>query len=87
LGRQEPFIFNIGTRQETSVLALYELMQTLIPTKTTPRFLPARLGEISRSALDVTRVREQLGWQARTPLLEGLRATLAWYRQVVDGSV
>jgi len=85
LGRQEPFIFNIGTGQETSVLALYELMQTLIPTKTTPRFLPARLGEISRSALDVTRVREQLGWQARTPLLEGLQATLAWYRQVVDG--
>ncbi|APB35198.1 UDP-glucose 4-epimerase [Gloeomargarita lithophora Alchichica-D10] len=83
LGRLEPLTLNIGTGQETSVLTLYELMQKLISTKITPQFLPERLGEISRSALEVGQVRQILGWQAQTPLQKGLQATLDWYRQVL----
>ncbi|MEN9217608.1 MAG: GDP-mannose 4,6-dehydratase [Gloeomargarita sp. DG_2_bins_126] len=84
LGWPEPLTLNIGTGQETSVLTLYELLQKLMPTKTEPRFLPERLGEISRSALDVTRMRQVLGWQPQTPLVQGLQATLDWYRQVLN---
>jgi len=84
LGRLEPLTLNIGTGQETSVLALYELIQKLMPSKISPQFLPKRLGEITRSALDVTRARETLGWQAQTSLTQGLQATLDWYRQVLN---
>ncbi|MEN9214414.1 MAG: GDP-mannose 4,6-dehydratase [Gloeomargarita sp. DG02_4_bins_56] len=84
LGWPEPLTLNIGTGQETSVLTLYELLQKLMPTKTEPRFLPERLGETSRSALDVTRMRQVLGWQPQTPLVQGLQATLDWYRQVLN---
>jgi UDP-glucose 4-epimerase len=84
LGKLEPLTLNIGTGQETSVLALYELLQKLIPSKVTPQFLPKRVGEITRSALDVTRARETLGWQAQTSLTQGLQATLDWYRQVLN---
>jgi UDP-glucose 4-epimerase len=41
-----------------------------------PEFAEARLGEIERSCLDVTRAREELGWEARTSLADGMRATL-----------
>jgi UDP-glucose 4-epimerase len=84
LGRLEPLTLNIGTGQETSVLTLYERLQKLLPSKVTPKFLPARLGEISRSALDVRQAQQTLGWQAQTPLDQGLQATLDWYRQVLD---
>jgi len=84
LGKLEPLTLNIGTGQETSVLALYELLQKLIPSKVTPQFLPKRVGEITRSALDVTRARETLGWQAQASLTQGLQATLDWYRQVLN---
>jgi GDP-L-fucose synthase len=33
-----------------------------------------------RRALDTTRARERFGWQATTPLEEGLRRTIAWWR-------
>ncbi len=84
LGKLEPLTLNIGTGQETSVLALYELLQKLIPSKVTPQFLPKRVGEITRSALDVTRAKKTLGWQAQTSLTQGLQATLDWYRQVLN---
>jgi GDP-L-fucose synthase len=34
-----------------------------------------------RRSLDVTRARERFGFEARTPLREGLERTAAWYRE------
>jgi UDP-glucose 4-epimerase len=39
-------------------------------------FAEARLGEIERSCLDVSRARDELGWEAKTSLSDGMRATL-----------
>ena len=47
-----------------------------------PEFAPARLGEIDRSCLDATRVRELLGWQATTPIDQGL--ALTWNAETSD---
>jgi GDP-L-fucose synthase len=33
-----------------------------------------------RRSLDATRARELFGFEARTPLREGLERTIAWYR-------
>jgi UDP-glucose 4-epimerase len=68
---------NIGTGRETSVLDLVQILQQEgHRSDFEPNFEAERLGEIERSCLDVTRAREQLGWQARTSLVDGLRATL-----------
>jgi UDP-glucose 4-epimerase len=68
---------NIGTGRETSVLDLVQILQQEGHRDDfEPDFEAERLGEIERSCLDVTRAREQLGWQARTSLVDGLRATL-----------
>jgi GDP-L-fucose synthase len=32
-----------------------------------------------RRCLDTTRARQQFGFEAKTPLIEGLRETVAWY--------
>jgi UDP-glucose 4-epimerase len=42
-----------------------------------PQFAPERLGEIRRSCLDVSRAHQELEWEARTELPEGLTRTLA----------
>ena len=70
---------NIGTGRETSVLELVDVMRELEPDsadKFAPEFAEPRLGEIERSCLDVSRANALLGWTARTPLREGMRATL-----------
>lgn len=38
-------------------------------------------GEIDRQYLDATAIREELGWEPRVELEEGLRRTWDWYRR------
>jgi len=67
---------NIGTEEETSVLAIVERLSELHgPTAPEPEFAPVRLGELERSCLDAGRAREVLGWRSQTPVAEGLRLT------------
>jgi UDP-glucose 4-epimerase len=68
---------NIGTGRESSVLDLVAILQQAGDRADfEPQFADARLGEIERSCLDVTRAREELGWEAQTTLSDGMRATL-----------
>src|SRR4051794_27385201 len=70
---------NVGTGQETTVLDIVQVMKELEPDAAAsfePEFADARLGEIERSCLDVTRAREELGFEAQTSLKDGMRRTL-----------
>jgi UDP-glucose 4-epimerase len=70
---------NVGTGRETNVLEIVDALKELAPEQAdafAPRFEDARLGEIERSCLDVSRAREELGWEAKVSLVDGLRATL-----------
>ncbi len=42
-----------------------------------PEFQPARLGELERSSLDISRARDELGFTADTSLADGMHAVLA----------
>jgi UDP-glucose 4-epimerase len=70
---------NIGTGRETSVLDLIETLNQAAGGRTLPEpeFVPERPGEVSRSCLDVSRARAELGWEARVELREGLARVLA----------
>jgi UDP-glucose 4-epimerase len=72
---------NIGHGQETSVLGLVDALSDVGAarglTLPDPEFLPARPGEVSRSCLDVSLAREELGWSAEVSLREGLDRILA----------
>ena len=71
-------VFNVGTGRETSVLDLHRACARVAGSGAEPTFEPARLGDVQRSALDVSRAERELGWRARTPLADGLRATWEW---------
>jgi UDP-glucose 4-epimerase len=62
--------YNIGAGRETTILELVERLDV------EPTFAPPRPGEVLRSCLDPGAAREALGWEATTPLDEGLRRTL-----------
>ena len=67
---------NLGTEEETTVLELVEVMAGFEPdVDFAPDLRDARLGELERSCLAVGRARQELGWQARTRIAEGLKLT------------
>jgi len=74
--------FNIGTGEETSVLDLVAAFQRLGAGSFEPEFEDARLGEVQRSCLDVSRASRELGWSATVDMDEGLALTLEAARAV-----
>jgi UDP-glucose 4-epimerase len=72
---QEGGVFNVGTGSETSVVDLYEACRRVAGSSLEAEPAPARLGELQRSVLDVSRAERELGWRPEVPLEEGLRLT------------
>lgn len=72
---------NIGTGVETDVTRLFAILCEAAGHHPGARHGPAKAGEQLRSVLDPRRAGEVLGWQAETPLAEGLRRTVAWFRE------
>jgi UDP-glucose 4-epimerase len=74
----KPGIWNIGTSRETSVLELIDVVGRAAGRTLEPEFVPARPGEVLRSALAVERARAHLGWSAHTELADGVREVYRW---------
>ena len=75
-------VYNFGGRAECrnlqmvhSILALLHKPQSLI------RFVADRPGHDRRYAIDCQKAEQQLGWQARWTLEDGLVETVRWYRE------
>jgi UDP-glucose 4-epimerase len=71
--------YNIGTGVESSVLDVLAALREAAGVGDDgfkPELRPPRLGEVDRSSLDVSRARDELGFTAQTPLVEGMRAVL-----------
>ena len=57
-------VLNVGTGEATSVLDLHRACSAVAGSGAEPTFAPARLGDVARSVLDVSRGEAELGWQA-----------------------
>lgn len=69
--------YNVGTGEETSIRELAEAVRDVSGTGSEVVHVDPREGDIDRSVADVSRAREELGFEASVPLREGLRDLLA----------
>jgi UDP-glucose 4-epimerase len=67
---------NIGLGKEKSVLDIIEVLSRHAPDGFAPEHAPERPGEVQHIALDPSRAREELGWEPKVELDEGLERTL-----------
>jgi UDP-glucose 4-epimerase len=71
-------VLNVGTGDATSVLDLHRACRSIAGSSAEPTFAPPRIGEVTRSVLDVSRARAELGFEATVSLDDGLRRTWEW---------
>ncbi len=71
---------NIGSGEEISIRDLVDLIRDLTGYRGDVEWDTSKPDGQPRRRIDTTRAREWLGWEARTPLREGLRRTIEWYR-------
>lgn len=74
-------VYNLSTQAETSLLKLVEIMCEVSKCEITPKFGPAREGDIYRSMLSNQKAKNGLGWSPQVSLKEGLRRTMNYFKQ------
>lgn len=75
----QPGPVNIGNPTERTILELVELVLTLTGSSSQVVFHPLPQDDPRRRRPDIAKARRLLSWSPRTPLEEGLRATIAWF--------
>jgi len=79
-------VFNIGSGVGTPVRELVERLLQLMGSPARPLLgaVSTRPDEIMEISADITSAREQLGWEPRTSLTEGLSKSIAWWTEHRD---
>jgi len=72
---------NVGTGVETDVNRLYRVLADAAGVGSPPRYAPGKPGEQRRSCVDPSAAARVLGWRPTVAIEEGLRRTLAWFRE------
>ena len=81
MGQETQGTFNVGTGEETSI---NDVLRILVGhTNSTCKELhgPAKHGEQVRSVIDASKIRQELSWEPRTELSEGLKRTIDYFRE------
>ncbi len=73
-------LINISSGTELSVNELYSRLAELAGVDHEPVYAAARPGELQRIVVDPSKAEAELGWRPEMPLGEGLKTTLASFR-------
>jgi dTDP-glucose 4,6-dehydratase len=68
---------NVGTTEEVTVLELAAMIRRIAGSDSPIEHLPADEDDPRRRRPDISRAKQELGWEPRVPLAEGLRLTVA----------
>ncbi len=74
-------VFNVGTGCNTTILDLVAALNKILGTNLTAQHGPPRAGDPRFSLADISKAREELGYEPDVGFEEGLRSTLNWYLQ------
>ncbi len=77
-----PFaLINVGSHQPVELTRIIELLEETIGRKATVRLLPMQPGDVEATYADVTELHAAVGSAPATPIEEGIRRFVAWYRE------
>ncbi len=78
-------IYNIGGQCEcTNLDVVREILQELGKPESLITFVPDRKGHDLRYAMDISKIRDELGWEPETNFTDGLKKTIQWYKENLE---
>jgi UDP-glucose 4-epimerase len=75
--------YNVGSGRDTTIAELHDACTAVAGSDAKPRLADARLGDVHRSALDVSLIERELAWRPDVSLEEGLARTWAWTQEAL----
>ncbi len=82
VGRKETLgeVINLGNNQEFTILELAKLIIELTNSESKITFLPLPIDDPARRCPVLEKAKKLINWEPTTPLKEGLRKTIAWFK-------
>jgi nucleoside-diphosphate-sugar epimerase len=77
-------VFNVGTGERHSLNELLGTLSTLLGRDLDPEYVPPRRGDVRHSLADIGRARQHLGYEVKVGFEQGLRRTVAWFRESLE---
>jgi len=73
-------VFNIGNHQPVELMAFIGALETALGRQAEKRFLPMQDGDVPATYADTAELRAATGFDPATPVEEGVRRFVEWYR-------
>jgi UDP-glucose 4-epimerase len=80
MGQESQGTYNVGTGTETSVNELFRMLAGITGTSSKEVHGPAKSGEQMRSVVDPSKIKQELNWDPKVDLAEGLKRTVDFFR-------
>ena len=82
LDRPVPYeVFNLGNADWVSLMDFIGILEKELGQEAKKDFLPLQPGDVEETSADIEKSRALLGFNPKTPLREGIRRFVKWYRQ------
>ena len=74
-------VFNLGNSDSVGLLDFIRAIEEELGEKAEKTMMPLQPGDVPETVADIGRSRELLGFDPKTPLREGIKKFVAWYRE------
>jgi UDP-glucuronate 4-epimerase len=74
-------LYNIGNNQPVELMHLIEVLEAALGKAAVKNFLPIQPGDVPATYADVDALIDDVAFKPDTPIAEGVRRFVAWYRE------
>jgi len=78
-------VFNIACGKRYTLLDMIAALNDILGTRVEPVHTEPRVGDVRHSLADISAAQEALGYHVLVDFYDGLRQTVAWYREQASG--
>ncbi|MDP2248556.1 MAG: NAD-dependent epimerase, partial [Nitrosomonadales bacterium] len=73
-------IYNIGNQTPVELLSFIKIIENALGMVAIKNFLPMQAGDVIETCADIEALKNDVGFEPRTPLAEGIAAWVDWYK-------
>ena len=73
-------VYNIGNSHPVRLMDFIAAIETACGHEAKKEFLPMQPGDVYQTNADTTLLQMEMGYKPRTPIEEGVRKTVEWYK-------
>jgi UDP-glucuronate 4-epimerase len=73
-------VYNLGNSKTEQLMTLIEILESELGREAEKNMMPMQPGDVKQTSADIRKTRDNLGFDPKTPLEEGIKKFVEWYR-------